>query len=71
MQQVGLFSYDVDIDDDETVTDVIIIAKVSRIEGPPTVIVAHSNGSDSVTQLGLLAAAQQVSNCLGDWEERE
>ena len=70
LKQVALFDYDVDTEDDETVTDVIIIAKVGRINGPPTVIVALSNGTDVVTQLGLLAAAQQINEQGADWEQQ-
>ena len=71
IRQVALFDYDVDTDDDETVTDVVIVAKVARLSGPPTVIIVCSNGTDIVTQLGLLAAAQQINEQSSDWQQND
>lgn len=49
-----------DLDEGDLVTDVLVLAKVQRLDGPSTVLHATSEGTDSVTTLGLLAAGGKV-----------
>lgn len=51
-----------DLDDDDLVSDYMVIAKVVRSDGQPTVAIGNSDGMDWLTQLGILAAANQIIN---------
>lgn len=55
-----------DIEDDDMLTDVLVIAKVSRLDGPTTVVHAATEGTDGITALGLVTAANSIIG--GDWE---
>lgn len=49
-----------DLDDGDMLTDVLVIAKVSRLDGDTTVLHATTQGTDGLTKLGLVTAAQRV-----------
>jgi hypothetical protein len=55
---------ELDLDDDDLVTEVVVIAKVSRLSdgGGTAVVIANSSGMDWVSQLGLIEAARQVTS---------
>lgn len=55
-----------ELDDGAMVTDVIVVAKVSRIDGPTTIVHASTEGTDGITKLGLVTAAARIIS--GDWE---
>lgn len=55
-----------DLDEGDILTDVLVIAKVSRLDGPTTVLHATSEGTDSITKLGLITAAQDIIR--SQWE---
>ena len=54
---------ELDLDDDDLLTEVVVIGKVSRMSdgGGTSVVIAISKGMDWVSQLGLLEAARQVT----------
>lgn len=56
-----------ELDEGDMVTDVVVIAKVSRLDGPTTVLQAATEGTDSITKLGLVTAA---ASAIGSgWED--
>lgn len=55
-----------DLDDGDMLTDVLVIAKVSRLDGPTTIVHATTQGTDGITALGLVTAANSIIS--GDWE---
>ena len=55
-----------ELDDGDMLTDVLVIAKVSRIDGPTTILHATTEGTDGITKLGLVTAAQRLIS--GKWE---
>lgn len=58
----ALESLDIEFDLDEgaMLTDVVVIAKVSRLDGDTSVLHATTVGTDGLTKLGLVTAAQRV-----------
>lgn len=57
-----------EIDDEAMLTDVVVIARVSRVNGNTSMVYASTQGTDHITRLGLVTAAQRI---LGDdWRER-
>lgn len=60
-----------ELDDDDLLTEVCVIGKVSRMSdgGGTSVLMATSRGIDWVSQLGLIEAAR--STLLGGMEEAE
>lgn len=48
------------------VTDVLVIAKVVRLDGPATILHAATTGTDGLTRLGLVTAAKTVIS--SHWE---
>lgn len=59
-QALESLDIDMELDDGDILTDVVVIAKVSRLDGPTTV------GTDGITKLGLVTAANRIIS--GDWE---
>lgn len=60
-------TFDVDLDDDEMVTDAVILCRVTRMsDGRGTFTVAGNDGLDTVVRAGLIECARQV-NAAG-WE---
>lgn len=57
---------DMELDDGDMLTDVLVIAKVSRLDGPTTILHASTVGTDGITKLGLVTAANRIIS--GDWE---
>jgi hypothetical protein len=57
---------DMDLDDGDMLTDVLVIAKVSRLDGPTSVLQAATEGTDEITRLGLVAAAHR--SIAAHWE---
>lgn len=49
-----------DIDEGDLLTDVVVIARVSRLDGDTSIIHATTEGTDGITKLGLVTAAQRV-----------
>jgi hypothetical protein len=63
-------TFDVDLDDDEMVTDAIVLARVTRMsDGRATFTLAGSDGLDTVVRTGLIECARQIG--WGGWEEVE
>lgn len=61
-------TFDLELDDDELVTDVLILARVTRMgDGRSVFAMAGSDGIDNVTKTGLIACATQVN--AGGWSE--
>lgn len=53
------------LDDDEMVTDVVVIAKVSRLgtnEPRPAIHLFHNEGLDWITQIGMAQIAYEILN---------
>lgn len=65
-QALETLDIEFDLDDGAILTDVLVIAKVSRLDGDTTVVYASTDGTDGITKLGLVTAAQRVIS--GDWE---
>lgn len=57
---------DMELDDGDMLTDVLVIAKVSRLDGPTTILHASTTGTDGITKLGLVTAANRIIS--GDWQ---
>lgn len=55
--------------DGDMLTDVLVIAKVSRLDGPTTIVHATTVGTDGITKLGLVTAANEIIK--GNWERFE
>lgn len=65
-QALETLDIDFDLDDGDMLTDVLVIAKVSRLDGPTTIVHATTDGTDGITALGLVTAANSIIG--GDWE---
>lgn len=50
----------------DMLTDVLVIAKVARLDGPTTILHATTVGTDGITKLGLVTAANEIIK--GNWE---
>lgn len=52
-----------DLDDEDLVTEVVVIAKVARMSdgGGTAVVVSNNEGLDWVSQLGLIEAARLIA----------
>lgn len=59
-QALGTLDIEFDLEDGDILTDVVVIAKVSRLDGETTVLHATTAGTDGITKLGLVTAAQRV-----------
>lgn len=64
----ALESLDIEFElgDGDMLTDVLVIAKVSRLDGPTTIVHASTIGTDGITKLGLVTAANEIIR--GNWE---
>lgn len=60
-------SFDVDIEDDEIVTDAIILARITRMsDGRKAMVMARSEGSDIVVTTGLIHCGVELHQA-GEW----
>jgi hypothetical protein len=59
---------DMEIDDGALVTDVLVIAKVQRLDGATTVIHCTTEGTDWITAIGLSAVAHRNAVETRDYE---
>lgn len=59
----------IDLDDGDVLTDVIIVGRVLRLDGPASVLVGISPGTDRVVQVGLVTAATRIIDT--GWESGE
>jgi hypothetical protein len=64
-QALETLDIEFDLDDGDMLTDVLVIAKVARLDGPTTVVHASTQGSDGLTVLGMVTAAQNIISA--DW----
>lgn len=69
IEALATLDLDMEIDEGDLVTDVLVIAKVVRLDGPTTVLHASTTGTDGITKLGLVTAAGEVIR--GHWESYE
>ena len=65
------FDMEFNFEEGEFVTDVIVIAKTSELNGRSSVYVKTSPDCDVITQLGLLEAGRQITNGEGNWKEAD
>lgn len=69
-EKLSGLGFDAELDDDELVTDALILARVTRMsDGRSTFAISESNDLDHVTRAGLLEIGRQVS--AGGWREVE
>jgi cobalamin biosynthesis protein CbiD len=59
LAQIGI---ELDLDDGDLVSDAVLIAKVHKPDGGVRVIMRASEGTDWVTQRGLIAVANDVDS---------
>ena len=65
-EAVAAIDFDVDLDDDEVISDVVLLARVTRLsDGRNSVTIARSPGADEVTVAGLLECGRQINQ--GEW----
>lgn len=65
---VTALTFDVELDDDEMLTDAVILGRVTRMsDGRATFTLAGSDGLDTVIRAGLIECARQITE--GGWEE--
>lgn len=64
-QALETLDIEFELDDGDMLTDVLVVAKVSRLDGPTTVVHAATTGTDGITALGLVTAAQKIIS--DDW----
>lgn len=55
------YGIEADLDDDDLVTEVIVIAKVSAVDGETSLQISAPDGCDWIAQFGLLAAAWHIA----------
>ncbi len=51
------YAIEADIDADDLITDVVILAKVHAADGTTTLLIGAPDGRDWISQFGLMAAA--------------
>lgn len=59
-QALETLDIEFDLDEGDMLTDVLVIAKVSRLDGDTSVLQAATEGTDEITRLGLVAAAHRT-----------
>ena len=65
---LAALSFDLNLDDDEMVTDALILARVTRMsDGRASFALVGNDGVDTVVKTGLVECARQVIE--GGWEE--
>ena len=69
MEALETLDFDIELGDGDLVTDVLVIAKVVRLDGPTTILHAATSGTDGITKLGLVTAASRVIS--SHWESYE
>jgi hypothetical protein len=57
LDQLGI---ELDLDDQDLISDAVLIAKVHKPDGGVSVVLRTSAGTDWVTQRGLIAAANDI-----------
>lgn len=63
-------TFDVDLEDDELITDAVILARVTRMsDGRSSFVVCGNEGLDVVTRTGLIECGRQVNE--GGWHDVE
>lgn len=70
-QALETLDIEFDLDEGDMLTDVLVIAKVSRLDGDTTVLHATTAGTDGLTKLGLVTAAQRVISSRWEPYKRE
>ena len=61
-------NFDVELDDDEMVSDAVILARVTRMsDGRSSFVLCGNEGLDVVTRTGLIECGRQVND--GGWHD--
>lgn len=50
----------IDLDDGDFVSDIVVIAKISRADGGTNIGIGSTIGMDWITQLGIITAAKSI-----------